>query len=157
MKQRRKKQKRTGMTRLGSRPGVSSQSVSCFFGHFRPKTPKGTGMTRLGSPGVSSRSVSDFFDQNRKKSPGPEKHPKWLLLQKEFNSRMRGAICLYFHETKKKKTETDRDDTPGEPPRRVIPVRFVFFWAFSAENPERDWDDTPGLPRRVIPVCFRFF
>ena len=24
-------------------------------------------------------------------------------------------------------------------------------------NPETDWDDTPGLPRLVIPVCFRVF
>ena len=60
------------------------------------KAWKRNGMTRLGSPGVSSRSVSGFFDQNRQKSPGPEKHPKWLLLQKEFNSGIRGAIYWFF-------------------------------------------------------------
>ena len=67
-----------------------------FFIQQRRKKRKPTGMTRLGSPGVSSQSVSGFFDQNRKKSPGPEKHPKWLLLQKEFNSGIRGANCNVF-------------------------------------------------------------
>ena len=32
-----------------------------------------------------------------------------------------------------------------------------FFGPFRPENPETDWDDKPGLPRRVIPVRFRFF
>ena len=42
-----------------------------------------------------------------KKSPGPEKHPKWLFLQKEFNSGMRGAIyCFFIKQRRKKRKRT---------------------------------------------------
>ena len=34
------------------------------------------------------------------------------------------------------------------------PRRFFRFWS---KTPETDWDDTPGLPRRVIPVRFQCF
>ena len=84
------------MTRLGS-PGVSSRSVSCFFGPFRPENPETDWDDKPGLPRRVIPVRFRFFDQNRKKSPGPEKHPKGLLLQKEFNSGMRGAIYLYFH------------------------------------------------------------
>ncbi len=55
-------------------------------------------------------------------------------------------------------TETDWDDTPGEP-RRVIPICFRqgFLAEKGRENPETDWDDTTGLPRLVIQVRFRVF
>ena len=72
---------------LGS-PGVSSRSVSCFWGPFRSENPE---TDWDDTPGLPRRVIPvrfRFFDQNRKKSPGPEKHPKWLLLQKEFNSGM---------------------------------------------------------------------
>ena len=79
---------------------TSSRSVSGFFGPFRPENPE----TDWDDPGVSSRSVSEFFDQNRKKSPGPKKHPEWLLLQKEFNSGIRGAIYSLFSLNNEEKT-----------------------------------------------------
>ena len=91
-------QKTRKRTLLGS-PGGPFRVFLAFFGQ---KTPKQTGMTNLGSPGVLSRSVSGFFDQNRKKSPGPEKHPKWLLLQKGFNSGIGAANYCIFHSAKKK-------------------------------------------------------
>jgi len=36
-------------------------------------------------------------------------------------------LVVFFIQQRRTKTETDRDDTPGEP-RRVIPVRFRVFW-----------------------------
>ena len=81
------------MTSLGF-PGLSSQSVSRFFGPFRPENPetdwddkpglprvvipvcfvflaffgqktlKRIGMTSLGFPGLSSQSISGFFMEN---------------------------------------------------------------------------------------------
>ena len=71
-------------------------------------------MTSLGFPGLSSQSVLGFFGPFRPENP-----------------------------------ETDWDDKLGLP--RVI-IRF-----FRPENPKTDWDDKPGLPRVVIPIRFGFF
>ena len=123
----------------------------------------------------------------KKSRLAPKNIPNGYFYKKNSTAELEVQFIVFVHKTIKKKPETDRDDTPGEP-RRVIPVRFGFllalfgqktpkrtgmtnlgfpglssqsvsgfFGPFRPENLETDWDDKPGLPRLVIQVRFRVF
>ena len=173
--------KPTGMTSLGF-PGLTSQSVSGFFGPFGPKNPKRTGMTSLGCfPGLSSHSVPGFFGCPRRENlemdwddnPGLPRlvipvrfrffGSFWQKARKRSGMTSLGfpvlssqSISGLFGPVRPKNTETDWDNKPGLP-RVVIPVRFGFLWPLSARKPKTDWDYKPGLPRVVIPIHFGLF
>ena len=62
-----------------------------------------------------------ILTKNRKLSPGPEKPPKWLVLQQEFNNGILTIFLLFFGKRKENKAVLNRYDKntffcPGQKP-----------------------------------------
>ena len=139
------------MTSLGF-PGLSSQSVSGFFGFLRPENPETDwddkpGLPRVVIP-VRVGCFLTFFGQKTPKRTG--------MTSLGFPGLSSQSVSGFVGPVRPENPETDWDDKTGLP-RVVIPVCFGFFGPSWPENPETDWTDKPGFPRVVIPVCFGFF
>ena len=118
---------------------------------FGQKTSKQTGMTSLG--GLSSQSVSRFCDPFRPESPQTDWDDKpgfpRLVIPVRF-----GFLLAIFGEKTLKRTGMTSLGFPGLSSQSVSGF---FASPFRLENPETDWDDKPGLPRLVSPIRFGFF
>ena len=104
------------MTSLGF-PGLSSQSISGFFGPFRPEKPE---MDWDDKPGCHPSPFGCFWHFSARKTQNSDWDDKPGLPRVVIPVRF-----WVFGPFRPENPETDWDDKPGLP-RLVIPVRFGF-------------------------------
>ena len=121
------------MTSLGF-PGLSSQSVSGFFGPVRPENTKTDWDDK---PGLPRFVIPVRFEVIWQFSA--RKNPK------------RKVFVAFFGQKTPKRIGMTSLGFPGLSSQSVL----GFLSPFRPEHPEMDWDDKPGLPRVVISVRFK--
>ena len=120
--------KRIGMTSLGF-PGLSSQSVSRFFGPFRPENPETDWDDKPGLPRVVIPVLFGVFGPFLPENPRTD----WMT-NLGFPGLSSQFVSGFFGPFRPENLKTAWDDKPGLP-RVVIPVRFGVFWPCSARKP----------------------
>ena len=129
------------MTSLGF-PGLSSQSISGFFGPFRPEKPETDWDDKPGLPRVVIPVGFGVFGFFRPENPETDWDDKAGLPRVVIPVRF-----WVFRPFRPENPETEWGDKPGLP-RLVIPVRFRFFAAFfSPKTTKRIGMTSLGFPR----------
>ena len=139
------------MTNLGF-PGLSSQSVSGFFGPFRPENPETDWDDKPGLPRVVIPVRFWVFGPFLPENPETDWDDQPGLPRLVIPVHSRFLLALFGQKTPKRIGMTSLG-FPGLSSQSVSGL----FGPFRPENPKTDWDDKPGLPRVVIPVRFEVF